>query len=275
VKNLPHNTHILRLQTDPDEVRTFLKSKWRYRALAALPALFKLNNRFNSVFRLSFSYDHLNDYFGVKKSYRFKESMLQGYMTSLEQATNIYHLLCQTLLLCVPGDVVELGCNEGTTAILLRKTLDDFESDRTLHVYDSFEGLPEHRAIDGSFGEGALATTEQRLIANFKHHGAAVPQIHRGWFRDTLPTQLPDQISFAHLDGDLYDSITDSLVFVYPRLSRGAVVVVDDYCDPSVLDLNNIAPGVKSACDDFLRDKPEKMTVLIAGHEAHGYFRKW
>jgi O-methyltransferase len=66
----------------------------------------------------------------------------------------------------------------------------------------------------------------------------------------------------------------ESLEHVYPRLSRGAVVVVDDYCDPSVLERNNILPGAKKACDEFLAGKPEKMTVLIAGPEAHAYFRK-
>ena len=52
------------------------------------------------------------------------------------------------------------------------------------------------------------------------------------------------------------------------------VVVVDDYCDPAVHDVNNILPGVKRACDEFFADKPEEINVLIAGAEAHGFFRK-
>lgn len=101
-----------------------------------------------------------------------------------------------------------------------------------------------------------------------------MPKIHEGWFADILPTQLPDKISFAHLDGDFYSSILESLIYVYPRLSKGAVVVIDDYCDPKQLDANNILPGVKKACDEFFKDKKEKVSVLVAGCEAHGYFRK-
>jgi O-methyltransferase len=87
-----------------------------------------------------------------------------------------------------------------------------------------------------------------------------LPTAHPGWFRETLPKELPQKICFAHLDGDFYDSIIESLEH--------------DYCDPSVLERNNILPGAKKACDDFLAGKPEKMTVLIAGPEAHAYFRK-
>ena len=77
-----------------------------------------------------------------------------------------------------------------------------------------------------------------------------------------------------HLDGDFYSSIIESLTYVYPKLSKGAIVVIDDYCDPEIHNVNNILPGVKKACDEFFKDKKEKVDVLIAGCESHGYFRK-
>ncbi len=52
------------------------------------------------------------------------------------------------------------------------------------------------------------------------------------------------------------------------------MVVIDDYCDPAVHNVHNILPGVKQACDEFFKDKPEKVSVLIAGCQSHGYFRK-
>ena len=54
------------------------------------------------------------------------------------------------------------------------------------------------------------------------------------------------------MDGDFYTSVRESLEHVYPRLSKGAVVVVDDYCDPAVNPVYESLPGVKRACDDFL-----------------------
>jgi O-methyltransferase len=83
------------------------------------------------------------------------------------------------------------------------------------------------------------------------------------------------------LDGDLYDSIKVSLEYVYPRLSPGAVCLVDDYCDFDVFrEAVDLCPGVKRACDEFLANKPEKVAVMYGGYDSalgygsHGYFRK-
>ena len=268
------NTFILKLKED--RMGEWTRLRRRNRILARiLPPFFKLVNRHNNIVKLAFSFDALNDEFDIKSSYRFKENMLKGYMSSVEQVINIYHLLVQTLVCDIPGDVVELGCYEGTTAILIRKTLDSYQSSKAFHVYDSFEGLPEESEFDGSFGKGGmLRATEEGLIENFRRHDAQLPEVHVGWFKDTLPSELPEKISFAHLDGDFYSSIMESLEYIYPKLSQGAVVVIDDYCDPDTLDVNNILPGVKKACDEFFAEKPEEVNVLIAGSEAHGFFRK-
>jgi O-methyltransferase len=212
-------------------------------------------------------------YFKIKYS---TEDALKGGMISIEQAMNIYHLLAQTIIMEVPGDIVELGCFEGITTILMQKTLDQHKSDKKIHVYDSFQGLPDKTEKDGKtkFKKGFCLTTKEKLIENFKKFKAKQPHIHEGWFKDTLPTQLPDKISFAHLDGDFYSSIMESLTYVYPKLSKNAIVVIDDYCDPSKNNTNNILPGVKKACDDFFKGKKEKVHVLIAGNRTHGYFKK-
>ncbi|HEU5321017.1 MAG TPA: TylF/MycF/NovP-related O-methyltransferase, partial [Methylomirabilota bacterium] len=141
---------------------------------------------------------------------------------------------------------------------------------------DSFEGLPPGQAADGPvpFAAGDLQASRETLAANFRRHGLRPPEIHAGWFQDTLPTRLPDRICFAHLDGDYYDSIMVSLAHVYPRLSPGAVCLIDDYHDPSFGPGWNLLPGVKKACDEFLADKPERVSMLYAAEYSHGYFRK-
>src|ERR1700723_3814982 len=99
--------------------------------------------------------------------------------------------------------------------------------------------------------------------------------IYKGWFQDTLPSGLHDLISFAYLDGDLYDSILMSLQYVYPKLAPGAVCLIDDYCDPQINPKGwNRLPGVKKACDEYLIDKPEKMEFIYSGPYSHAFFRK-
>lgn len=263
------NTFILKLQ------KNRIKSDFKRNTAAEIIKYFNSHNRF---FKLKFKNDNLNRLHKIKYSRKYdsKENMLEGDWVSLEQATNIYHLLVQTILLKIPGDVVELGCFEGTTSILIQQILDQFKSQKRLHVYDSFEGLPEKSKKDGNtiFHKGSCKIQKARLIRNFKKHKVKLPEIHKGWFKDVLPKKLPTEISFAYLDGDFYSSILESLTYVYPKLAKGAVVVIDDYCDPKIYNVNNILPGVKCACDEFFEDKKEKVSVIIAGGESHGYIRK-
>ena len=66
-----------------------------------------------------------------------------------------------------------------------------------------------------------------------------------------------------------------SLVNVYPRLSSGAVCLIDDYCDPEINPQGwNHLPGVKKACDVFLAGKPERICYVYSGNFSHAYFRK-
>jgi O-methyltransferase len=214
--------------------------------------------------------------FGTQQFAEPIAGIYSGLMTNVEQRINMFHLVEQVLAYEVSGEVVELGCHEGQSAVLLQRVILEHEPHRTLHIYDSFEGLPEASDKDGSiFKAGWLATTEEIVRTNFRRYGLPEPLIHKGWFDKTLATDLPERIAFAHLDGDFYDSIKVSLEHVYPKLSRGAVCLVDDYCDPAANPNGwNLLPGVKRACDEFLSNKPEKMIPIYSGAYSHGFFRK-
>ena len=159
-----------------------------------------------------------------------------GVMTNVEQRINMYHFASQVLAYHVPGAFVELGCHTGQSAVLFQKIIEHYDPNRSLHLYDSFEGLPEVKDGDGNtpYYQGQLKASKGALLNNFRKSNLKSPIIHAGWFQDTLPTELPDEIAFAHLDGDLYESIIVSLEHVYPRLSKGAICLIDDYCDPDI-----------------------------------------
>ena len=155
-------------------------------------------------------------------------------MMSVEQEMNIYHLLSRVVLLKIPGEIVELGCHEGLTAAIMQKTLDQLKSKKKIYVYDSFEGLPEQSKKDKgpiTFKKGGLKTNENKLIKIFKKFKLRIPKINKYWFKNIPKSKLPKKISFAHLDGDFYSSVKESLGKVYPLLAKGAIVVIDDYCD--------------------------------------------
>lgn len=147
----------------------------------------------------------------------------------------------------VAGDVVELGCYEGTTSLFLQRVLGG--TGRSLHVYDSFQGLPPKTAHDRSpagnqFVAGELRASKTKLIRHFKHAGLDLPHIHTCWFEDVTTADMPSHIAFAFLDGDFYTSITASLRVITPLLTRGAIIVVDDYQSESL-------PGARRAVDEW------------------------
>jgi O-methyltransferase len=164
--------------------------------------------------------------------------------------------LQKVILAGVPGDIVELGCHAGDTSVFLQRMIQELSpSLRRLHLYDSFQGLPAKHAKDNpNYGEPGSVKTEMSVVMEkFSRHWLPQPHIHAGWFSEIPDDEYPEKIAFAFFDGDLYQSIWDSWVKVYPRLSPGAIVCVHDFA------VSNW-PGTEAACADFLADKPEKAT---------------
>jgi O-methyltransferase len=177
----------------------------------------------------------------------------------------------------VPGEFVEVGCYKGAMTVWLRALLDDLgREETTIHVFDSFAGLPEPGKHDSQhLAVGELVADPGDVNDIHRHWGLVPPVIHPGWFADTLPDGLPKQIAFAYLDGDFYDSIMTSLTCCVPLLTPGGLIVVDDYADTAV---NPQAwdglPGVKRACDEYF-GRPGTLEVMIGDDDlAFGLYRK-
>jgi O-methyltransferase len=196
-----------------------------------------------------------------------------GYMTSVEQRANIYHLVSQVLAYGVEGDLVEIGTFTGQTATLIARVVAEEGQGQRLHVYDSF---------GPAFGD---PNPKDSLERNFHSAGVALPDIHQGLFNDTIPSQLPDKIAFANVDigfggrdrtaKEQSDVLYHVFEHVYPRLSRGATCALSDYWSPA-LHTNEVHEdyGVSLACQRFFADKPERVSVLYSGSFTQGYFRK-
>lgn len=168
----------------------------------------------------------------------------------------------------IAGDVVEFGCYVGESSKYLMKTLIETGSNKKLYVYDSFDGLPNLSKWEENTGwkSGTLKTSEDVLVQNFQQNKLPVPIIHKDWFKNIPEYKIPDKICFAFLDGDFYDSIYDSLVKIYDRVSDGGYICFHDY---ERFDL----PGVKAAIEDFFRERGIDYTVTKPCDQL-GVFRK-
>ncbi len=109
---------------------------------------------------------------------------------------------------------------------------------RRVWVADSFEGLPEPDAErypadagDKNFEADELAVSLEEVRANFERYGLLDDRVRfvEGWFRDTLPGLGDETWAVVRLDGDLYESTIDGLTSLYPQLSLGGWLIVDDF----------------------------------------------
>ena len=148
----------------------------------------------------------------------------------------------------IPGDIVECGVWNGGSMLLVAMALIHFgDTSRKLYLYDTFAGMPRPDDIDrSSDGIPALATWEN-FAANGKvmGYGGTVDMVRdvlrystypdekmvfvEGLVEDTLPAWRPDQVSILRLDTDFYRSTLHELIYLYPVLSSGGILIIDDY----------------------------------------------
>jgi O-methyltransferase len=160
-----------------------------------------------------------------------------------------------TLEQSIPGEIAEFGCYVGTTSLFIRRLLDSTQesSERLFFAYDSFEGLPEKTSADASgagidFITGALKTSKKDFLQTFHNAHLRPPITHKAWFKDLSREELPNEIAYAFLDGDFYESIRDSLKIVWPRLAHRGVITIDDYQRAAL-------PGVTRAVEEFFANQ--------------------
>jgi len=170
----------------------------------------------------------------------------------------------------VPGDLIETGVWRGGASIFMRGVLRAMAvGDRRVWVADSFRGLPKPSADRFPADAGdehhrvpELAVAVQTVRENFRRYGLLDDQVVflEGWFGDTLPGLRDEHWALIRLDGDMYESTMDALESLYPQLSPGGFVVVDD----------GALPACRAAVDDF-RDR-HSIAEPIRGIDWTGIF---
>lgn len=165
---------------------------------------------------------------------------------SLLEAAQIFSLVQNTAK--VPGDIAEVGVYTGGSA----KIICEAKGDRQLHLFDTFEGLPEVSDVDDPdfYKNQYMCSLEQ--VQNYLQ-GYPNVFFYKGLFPASSGPVADRRFSFVHLDVDLYESTLSSLKFFYPRLSRGGVLLSHDYA---------LSKGVWAAFDEFFIDKPEPVIEI-------------
>jgi hypothetical protein len=136
----------------------------------------------------------------------------------------------------VPGDFLEAGAWRGGASIFARAALDAYGGkDRRVFVADSFEGLPKpamSQDHNSTFWQMSyLAVSLDEVRGNFERYGLLDERVTflKGFFSDTMPNAPVDRLAVLRLDGDMYESTIVCLEHLYPKLSPGGFLIVDDY----------------------------------------------
>lgn len=173
-------------------------------------------------------------------------------MVGLRRLDHLERCVADVLRNNVPGDLIETGVWRGGASIFMRAALGAYgDGDRIVWVADSFAGLPKpdpdaypQDRGDGHWTARALAVSRRDVEANFDRYGLLDDRVRflEGWFKDTLPDAPIERLAIIRLDGDMYESTMDGLRALYPKLSVGGHLIVDDY---------GAIAACRQAVDDF------------------------
>ena len=169
-------------------------------------------------------------------------------MTSWERLYALYKSVRYVVENKIPGDLVECGVWRGGSMRLAAHVLVSLGvTDRTLFLYDTFEGMTQpDRTVDVDFfGNNAIAdwTEAQRhgvkwayspieevreTMAQVRYPMARIKLI-KGAVEQTIPDTVPNRIALLRLDTDWYASTRHEMEHLYPLLSPQGVLILDDY----------------------------------------------
>lgn len=179
----------------------------------------------------------------------------------------------------IEGDIVECGVWRGGVSILMAERLKQLNiNNREQYLYDTFEGMSEPTEKD--LDKHGVAASEQ-LSTSTRSDGkknvwayASIDDVKqnfidcglspdsscmiKGKVEETIPKEIPSVISVLRLDTDWYESTKHELTHLYPRLSQGGVLLIDDY---------GYWSGCREAVEEYFSDDIPRpyMTFLPSG----------
>jgi O-methyltransferase len=168
----------------------------------------------------------------------------------------------------ISGDFIEAGVWRGGAIILMRALLDVYTiTGRQIIAADSFSGIPKntqfkHDPVD--LWEDRWEAGIDEVRDNIARYGLLDDRIEfvKGYFADTLPALAARQFALIRLDSDSYDSVLTSLEYLYPQLSSGGIIIIDDWH----------LPGCRFAVDRYRAE--QGITEFMHEDSGNGYWIK-
>lgn len=191
-------------------------------------------------------------------------------MTSVERMYGLYKAVEYILSNDIKGAFVECGVWRGGSAMIIAQMLTNRKiKNRKLYLYDTFEGMSVPTKNDVSF-VGRIAQTEIAKKGYNKNGNSTwcladlldvkknlnqtnyIPKniiYIKGKVEDTIPSKMPEEeIALLRLDTDWYESTKHELNFLFPKLVKKGIIIIDDY---------GHWKGCRKAVDEYFSKNPE------------------
>lgn len=203
----------------------------------------------------------------------FKIYLKYKKFTMISRNTYIKNLHLCDLFKNTQGAIVECGTWRGGMVAGISDILD---SNREYYLFDSFEGLPEPKEIDGhsaieytinqdsDFYFNNCTASEEIAKEAMSISRAINYHIVKGWFNESLAKfDTSKKIAILRLDADWYDSTMDCLEKLYDFVTPGGVIIFDDYytwdgCSKAVHDFFS-----KRKCASRIRQFNDNIAYII------------
>ncbi len=176
----------------------------------------------------------------------------------------------------IPGDIVECGVWKGGSMMAAALRLQQLgNTSRKIYLFDTFEGMTAPTADDeDNRGRSAAGRMQQESVGgswfrqpidevrqNLKSTGFDDSRLVfvKGPVEETLPANAPDRISILRLDTDWYESTQHELEHLYPRLSVGGSLILDDY---------GYWKGSRKAVDEYIQTHKLRLFLHRIDHSS-------
>ncbi len=183
----------------------------------------------------------------------------------------LYKLTKEIDAASVPGDIVECGVFKGGSAALIARAARKSPFNRSIWLFDSFEGLPRPTKDDGlealeKFHKGWNRADIAEVKRLFQKLSSLDSRTHivKGYFQDTFQLTPISQIALLHIDADWYHSVRICLERFYDFVQPGGFIALDDY---------GRWEGCRKATDEFIGKHGLKVKLVPVDGVEH-YFQK-
>jgi O-methyltransferase len=191
-------------------------------------------------------------------------------LRGIEPSYSLYKAVQYVVENKIPGDFVECGVWRGGSVILMALALAHFgDTNRKIFLYDTFTGMTKPDEKDVDWDGLNLQKKWEKDPSTQWGYGGSLEEVRKnvytsnypkdnfvfvkGSVEHTLPDTVPENCALLRLDTDWYASTYHELVHLYPTLSVGGILIIDDY---------GWCRGARQATDQYIKEN--KLNLFLS-----------